>query len=489
MTPEQLKSSILQQAIEGKLVPQDPAEGTAEELYQQIQAEKARLIKEKKIKKEKPLPEITEEEIPFEIPESWKWVRLNSICNEIVDCPHSTPKYYLNDTGFKTIDTNCIDQKGDITGWRYVDSDTYTKRTQRLIPHKNDVVLTREGSIGRAVILPDYKICLGQRVMLLRPASLISSVYLKWYLMSGSTLARLTEKQKGLGAKHINVSDIVKLSFPLPPIAEQKRIVTKIEQLLPLVEQYGKAYERLQAYQQRFPEDLKKSILQEAIQGKLVPQDPKEGSAEDLYRQIQAEKARLIKEKKIKKEKPLPEITEEEIPFEIPESWKWVRLGDISSYGKSKEKVTASEIKPDFWSLDLEDIEKTSGNIIRKVRAKDREIRGERVVFHKGDILYSKLRPYLLKILVAPDDGITSPEIIPFKVYGEESQDYYMMYLKSPYVTQVVNDTSYGVKMPRVGTGTMENLLVPLPPLAEQKRIVAKIESLLPLVEKLQKKE
>lgn len=484
MTPEQLKSSILQQAIEGKLVPQDPAEGNAEDLYRQIQAEKERLIKEKKIKKEKPLPEITEEEIPFEIPESWKWVRLNSICNEIVDCPHSTPKYYLNDTGFKTIDTNCIDQKGDITGWRYVDSDTYTKRTQRLIPHKNDVVLTREGSIGRAVILPDYKICLGQRVMLLRPASLISSVYLKWYLMSGSTLARLTEKQKGLGAKHINVSDIVKLSFPLPPIAEQKRIVTKIEQLLPLVEQYGKAYERLQAYQQRFPEDLKKSILQEAIQGKLVPQDAAEGNAEDLYQQIQTEKARLIKEKKIKKEKPLPEITEEEIPFEIPESWKWVNLGDIvlilSGQDFSKEKYS------DVYNSGIPYITGASSILDNGSLVGNRWTKEPKCIAQRGDLLLVCKGSVGKMAICSFKEVHIARQIMAIRPIKFVNIKYIEYFLKSQ--SALLKKQEQGV-IPGIDRKVVLSLKMPLPPLAEQKRIVAKIESLLPLVEKLQKGE
>ena len=141
------------------------------------------------------------------------------------------------------------------------------------------------------------------------------------------------------------------------------------------------------------PQELKASILQLAIQGKLVEQRPEEGTGEELYRQIQAEKQKLIEEGKIKKEKPLPEITEDEIPFDIPENWKWVRLGDCSSYSQRKEKVIASAITPDMWSLDLEDIEKETGRIIRKCTASERTIAGDKVRFHKGQVLYSKLRP------------------------------------------------------------------------------------------------
>ena len=235
--PEDMKKSILQYAIQGKLVEQRPEEGTGEELYQQIQEEKKRLIKEGKIKKEKPLPEIAEDEIPFDIPGNWKWVRLSNIAESIVDCPHSTPKYLDMETEYCTIDTNCIDEKGDITKWRYVDADTYTARITRLTPQKDDIVYTREGSICRAAILPEgSKVCLGQRVMLIRSANGVFPQFIRRLLMSPMVIRKLTEQQKGIGAKHVNVSDVCNLILPLPPLAEQKRIVAKREEILPLCE-------------------------------------------------------------------------------------------------------------------------------------------------------------------------------------------------------------------------------------------------------------
>ena len=235
------------------------------------------------------------------------------------------------------------------------------------------------------------------------------------------------------------------------------------------------------------PQELKNSILQLAIQGKLVEQRPEEGTAEELYQQIQAEKQALIKAGKIKKEKPLPEIAEDEIPFDIPESWKWVRLGDCTTYAITKEKIISTEIKPDAWSLDLEDIERDTGRIVKYCKAGDRIITGDKVVFHEGQILYSKLRPYLKKILVAPKDGICSPELVPFCTFGGIDSHYIVSVLKTPHIDFTINIVTYGVKMPRVGTDTMVNLLIPLPPLAEQKRIVAKIEELLPLIERYEK--
>ena len=232
------------------------------------------------------------------------------------------------------------------------------------------------------------------------------------------------------------------------------------------------------------PQELKNSILQLAIQGKLVEQRHEEGTAEELFTRIQQEKQRLIAEKKIKKEKHLPEITEDEKPFDIPESWKWVRFGDISTYNHRKEKISANEITEDMWSLDLEDIEKESGKIINICKASERKISGDKVRFYKGQILYSKLRPYLKKILVAPDDGICSSEMVPFNLYGNVDSQYAVYFLKSPHVDFIINSVTYGVKMPRVGTDTMIELPFPLPPLAEQKRVVAKIEELLPYIDR-----
>lgn len=234
-------------------------------------------------------------------------------------------------------------------------------------------------------------------------------------------------------------------------------------------------------------QDLKNSILQLAVQGKLVEQRAEEGTARELLEQIKLEKDQLIKDKKIKKSKPLLEITEDEIPFEIPESWEWVRLGDISSYAQTKKKIRPNDIQNDMWSLDLEDIEKDTGAILNKVCASERKISGDKVIFEKGNILYSKLRPYLLKILVAPDDGICTPELVPFDTYGEIYNRYIMWVLKAQHINFAVNAVSYGVKMPRVGTETMVNLLVPLPPLEEQHRIVAKIEEILPYIDQYDK--
>ena len=236
-------------------------------------------------------------------------------------------------------------------------------------------------------------------------------------------------------------------------------------------------------------EQLKKSILQAAIQGKLTDQRKEDGNAQDLYNQIQEEKQKLIKEKKIKKEKPLPEITPEEIPFKIPENWMWVKLGNVSDYGGTKLKVSPDDIDSSTWVLDMEDIEKESGKILLYKTGIHKSIKGDRAVFSKGDILYSKLRPYLKKILIAPEDGVCTTELVPFSCYGGVNHQYIVSVLRSPYVTNIVNAASYGVKMPRVGKDIMENLIMPLPPLAEQKRIADTIQKYLAEIEQLEKDE
>lgn len=486
MNAQDLKNSILQRAIEGKLVPQRKEEGTAKELLAEIRAEKARLIKEKKIKKSKPLPEITDEEKPFDIPESWEWVRFEDIF-EIARGGSPRPiKQFLteSDDGINWIKIGDTD-----IGGKYI---LCTK--EKIIPEglsktklvePGDLLLTNSMSYGRPYILKTRGA--------IHDGWLVLSPYLKqtdkefFYYVISSTYVHneFARTVSGAVVKNLNKDKVKKIIVPLPPLAEQHRIVAKIEELQPDIDAYDKAQTKLQAIEQRFPDDMKKSLLQYAIEGKLVPQRKEEGTAKDLLAKIRAEKARLVKEKKIKKSKPLPAITDDEKPFDIPDSWEWVRLGEVSTYGQKINKIVVENMKPDMWLLDMEDIEKGTGRIIRHKLVKSSVIRGDKTVFHKGDLLYSKLRPYLKKILIAPEDGICTSELVPFQVYQGINPLYAIWWLNSPSVDQKVNAASYGVKMPRVGKETMINLLLPLPPLAEQRRIVAKLEEFLPLCQQL----
>jgi len=173
---------------------------------------------------------------------------------------------------------------------------------------------------------------------------------------------------------------------------------------------------------------------------------------------------------------------DEEIPFEVPKGWKWCRLGEISTYAQTKRKINASNADTQLWGLDLEDIEK-GGRLLNIKTVGERKAIGDKTIFNRGDILYSKLRPYLLKILVAPEGGICTPEIIPFTCYGNICKDYIVSFLKSPYVDDYINSATFGVKMPRVSTETMTSLLVPLPPLSEQFRINTKAKELMPYID------
>ncbi|WP_302297795.1 restriction endonuclease subunit S [Mitsuokella multacida] len=484
MNAQDLKNSILQRAIEGKLVPQRKEEGTAKELLAEIRAEKAQLIKEKKIKKSKPLPEITDEEKPFDIPESWEWVRWGDISQSIQYGYNAPAKSSgrIKMVRISDIHDNQVD-------WKSVPyCDIGDNEISQYILKKNDILFARTGgTVGKSFLVketPKESIFAGYLIRT-RYSEKLSPLYLKYFMESGIYWEQLHNGTIKTAQPNCNGKTLSKMILPLPPLAEQHRIVAKIEELQPDIDAYDKAQTKLQAIEQHFPDAMKKSLLQYAIEGKLVPQRKEEGTAKDLLAKIRAEKARLIKEKKIKKSKPLPAITDDEKPFDIPDSWEWVRLGEVSTYGQKINKIVVENMKPDMWLLDMEDIEKGTGRIIRHKLVKSSVIRGDKTVFHKGDLLYSKLRPYLKKILIAPEDGICTSELVPFQVYQGINPLYAIWWLNSPSVDQKVNAASYGVKMPRVGKETMINLLLPLPPLAEQRRIVAKLEEFLPLCQQL----
>ena len=347
MNAQDLKNSILQLAVQGKLVEQRAEEGTARELLEQIKLEKDQLIKEKKIKKSKPLPEITEDEIPFEIPESWEWVRLD----DVLDIARGASPRPIKD--YVTTSENGINwiKIGDTEkGGKYINSTneriTLEGMKKSRFVKKGSFLLSNSMSFGRPYILNidgcihDGWLVLNQRV------HVFEQDYLYYLLSSKMVYYQFCNKVSGAVVNNLNSDKVRETMVPLPPLEEQHRIVAKIEEILPYIDQYDKAYTKLETFNKKFPEDMKKSILQMAMQGKLVEQRPEEGTADELYEQIVAEKAKLIKEGKIKKEKPLPEITEDEIPFEIPSSWKWVRL---SQAGFTQTGNTPSKTHPEYF--------------------------------------------------------------------------------------------------------------------------------------------
>ena len=228
---------------------------------------------------------------------------------------------------------------------------------------------------------------------------------------------------------------------------------------------------------------LRELILTLAVQGKLVPQDASDESASELLKKIRAENDRLISEGKIKRDKPLAEIADEEKPFELPISWEWCRLGAVTTYGSSAKAAT---IKSETWVLDLEDVEKGTGKLLNKSRFSERPALSDKNVFFAGDVLYGKLRPYLNKVLVADEDGVCTTEIVPLRCYGPYVPSYFAIALRTPFFLKYVNALSYGMKMPRLGTEDARKALLPLPPFAEQSRIVTRVEELMQLCDALE---
>ena len=295
--------------------------------------------------------------------------------------------------------------------------------------------------------------------------------------------------------KELYTSTLAALLIPIPPIHEQVRIMRKIEKLMPLVEEYGKMEETRVQLDADLPASLEKSILQEAIQGKLVPQDPNDEPASELLKRVAAERKALVKAGKLKRDKGESVIfrgsdrlayetrdgetvcIQDEIPFDIPDSWEWVRLGDMSNYGQCTSVDTA-DIAPDTWSLDLEEIEKGTGRLIECKTVAEKKSKSCKHVFTKGTLLYSKLRTYLNKVLVADMDGVCTSEIVPIELQGGISAEYIRLVLMSPYFLEYTASKGYGIKMPRVGTDDMKQSLIPLPPLDEQNRIVKQVEEL-----------
>ena len=315
------------------------------------------------------------------------------------------------------------------------------------------------------------------------------------YLETFINAISLTPYITGTAQPKMNQEKMNDILVALPPLAEQKRIVAKIEKLMPLVEEYGKMEETRLQLDADLTSTLEKSILQEAIQGKLVPQDPNDEPASELLKRIASERKVLVKAGKLKRDKGETVIfrgsdrlayetrngetvcIQDEIPFEIPNSWEWVRLGDMSNYGQCTSVDTA-DIDPDTWSLDLEEIEKGTGRLIERKTAAGKKSKSSKHVFTKGTLLYSKLRTYLNKVLVADMDGVCTSEIVPIELNGGVNAEYVRLVLMSPYFLEYTASKGYGIKMPRVGTDDMKQSLIPLPPLDEQKRIVKRVEEL-----------
>ena len=481
MTPQELKNSILQLAIQGKLVEQRPEEGTAGELFARIQEEKQRLIKAGKIKKEKALPEIAEEEKPFEIPESWMWCRLGSLCNIIngFTPSRSNPDFWNGDIPWFTIDD--VREQGRFISYtnQYIADKAISRNSQRIIP-PDTVLLCCTASVGEYAYT---KIALTTNqqfnalVVRNENLSLVCSMYL--YVFVQTLKSKIISGAGRTTFNFLSVGKLQQFLVPLPPLAEQKRIVAKTEELLPYIDRYAQAWGKLEQFNSRFPEDMKKSLLQYAIQGKLVEQRPEEGTAEELFARIQAEKQRLIKAGKIKKEKPLPEITEDEKPFEIPESWMWVRLGNVISL------VSGTDFKPEQYNDQGRGTVYITGasNLSDDGVIVSRWTETPRNFAYRGDILLvCKGSGYGKTVFCDVDEAHIARQIMSIKQMDALNMSYIRYFLQANIT--YLKTQGQGV-IPGIDRASILNMFLPLPPLAEQKRIVEKLEQLLPLCERL----
>lgn len=484
MNAQDLKNSILQLAVQGKLVEQRPEEGTAKGLLAQIKAEKEQLIKDKKIKKEKPLPEITEEEKPFDIPESWEWVRLG----EISTYGHTKQKISPKDIepNMWSLDLEDVEKDSGLVVKRLLAS-------ERKIT--GDKVIFKQGNILYSKLRPYLlKILVADADGICTPElvpfdtySDIDNKYIMWVLKAPHINYIVNAVSYGVKMPRVGTETMLNLLIPLPPLAEQKRIVSKIEEILPYIEQYDKAYTKLETFNKKFPSDMKKSILQLAMQGKLVEQREEEGTAEELYQQIVAEKARLIKEGKIKKEKPLAEITDDEIPFEIPESWKWVRWGDLSysiQYGYNAPALEVGKIK----MVRISDIQNNdvAWDSVPYCDISDEDI--ETYLLAPNDILFARTggtvgKSYLVKEV--QEKCVYAGYLIRTRYSNKLVPQYLKLFMESQLYWQQLRNGTIATAQPNCNGKTLAKMIVPLPPLAEQKRIVAKLEQMLPYCEQL----
>ena len=494
MTAKDLKNALLQEAVQGKLVPQIASEGNAKDLLEKIRKEKAKLVKEGKIKKENTITEITEEDIPFEIPESWSWCKLGEICNEIKR--GKSPKY-VEKSNYLAFAQKCNVKTGgiDLSLAQYIDENSIGRYSEADNLIQNDIVInsTGGGTMGR-VGLYETKVPAGikgvypdSHVTVIRSIGNVVQRYLYYILKlnqpilekCGTGSTNQTELKPGVLANFV---------VPLPPLAEQKRIVAAIEKFMPFIDEYGKKEAELKAFNEQIGSLTKKAILQEAVQGKLVPQIASEGNAKDLLEEIKKEKAKLIKEGKFKKEKPLPEITEDEIPFDIPESWCWCRLGEIGDW---KAGSTPSRSNPELYNGNipwLKTGDLTDGDIneipecISKKALESCSMRLNPI----GSVLIAMYGATIGKLGILKIEATTNQACcacVPYNGIYNKYLFYYLMSQKKDFT-----EKAEGGAQPNISREKLVVHLLPLPPYEEQKCIVAAIEKLLPLCEKLGEK-
>lgn len=482
MTAQELKNSILQLAVQGKLVPQCKEDEPASELLKRIRADK-----EKVGKKEKPLPEITEDEIPFEIPENWEWVRLGEIGSLLSGYAFKSTEY--EKSGVQVV--RISDLADDTVSTK--DAVYYSKKDElnQYLVVKNSFLICLTGSIGKMAWVQDnIPRYLNQRVGMYISYDVSITPYLWLFLHSPYVINQWIASKTSTNG-NIKNSNVTEALCPIPPLAEQERIVAKIEELMPLVEEYGKAEEQLTKLNAEFPDKLRKSILQQAVQGKLTERDPADEPASELIKRIKTEKEALIKSGKIKKEKPLPEITEDEKPFDIPDTWEWVRLSDICNISDGTHQtptyvehgipfISAQNVKPYRFLPENH----------RDVSYEDYLEYNKNISPEKGDILMARVGAGIGEAAIIDQDFEFSiyVSLTLIKCYSKEFDMMYLLHvLNSPIGRKLAEKKTLGkgASQGNLNLIFIREFVLPIPPLAEQKRIVKRVEELLALCDEL----
>lgn len=509
MNAQQLKNSILQEAIEGRLVPQDPNDEPASVLLERIRKEKAKLVKEKKIKADKNESRIyrtedghwmehfedkkrmdicIDEEIPFNIPKGWEWVRLRGLVSLLGDGLHGTPEYDITGKYFFINGNNLSNNKIVIKpNTEKVNESEYIKYRKEL--NDKTILVSINGTIGNVGHYNGEPVVLGKSACYFNLMDLNLKAYITMLMYTDYFLKYAKDNATGSTIKNVSLAVMNNFFVPLPPLAEQKRIVEKIEELLPKIEEYGKAQESLDKLNAELPERLKKSILQEAIEGRLVSQDPNDEPASILLEKICKEKARLVKEGKLKK-KDLEEtpISEDEIPFKIPESWVWVRIGNVY---KTSSGGTPEKGHPEYYDGNIPWVKVGDLTNIYIDHTEDKITEmglnnSSAKIFPEETIL----------IAMYCNDAIGKSSILtkPMTTNQAICGLYPNPLLQKEYIYYAIQanrsnlqEQSAGGAQKNINQKIVNELIIPLPPLAEQKRIVEKIEQLFGEIDKLKK--
>ena len=509
MDTKVLRQKGLDLAIRGKLVPQDPNDEPASVLLERIRQQKQQMVKDGKLKA-KDIKNDTiifvsednlhyekfadgsvkciEDEIPFELPDGWAWSRLGAVAEAIGDGDHQPPPQTSFGVPFLVI-SNVSGGRLSFENTRFVSKEYFSQLPETRKPRNGDLLFTVTGSYGIPVLIDsDDKFCFQRHIAIVRPCT-ISNRYL--YVILGSSYVKsiCDAKATGTAQKTVGLATLRELLIPVAPYKEQMQIYAQTQDALSIVDSVSSDKEDLL----NIIESAKTKILDLAIRGQLVPQDPTDEPASVLLERIRAEKEELIKQGKIKRDKKesvifrgednsyylktgeLVESLEDWDFEELPGGWSVCCLGELCDYGNCTNIDTA-DIADSAWILDLEDIEKNSGIVLQKVRQGERNAGSTKHRFHKGQVLYSKLRPYLNKVVLADEDGYCTSEILPLEFEWNILPQYARYFLMSPTFLRYANKCSYGVKMPRLRTADGKKAIILVPPLEEQKRIVIAIE-------------